>query len=148
MFSKILQVAALIGHCMLYQSKYRMLEGLTDRLVTIDVLRPLLCTRQAKWAEQPPNVMRRSQRRNNLQLCPPRDSNTGGSDLQSNTLPLDHGDARLIDWYLMSYKLQVIYLQTRSVASRRLDSSSSKPLGIIWPCFWYITFKFDLFVSY
>ena len=38
-------------------------------------------------------IMRRSQRRNNLQICPRRDSNTGGSDLWSNTLPLDHGGA-------------------------------------------------------
>ena len=44
-------------------------------------------------AERPPKVMRRSQRRNNLQICPRRDSNTGGSDLWSNTLPLDHGGA-------------------------------------------------------
>ena len=34
--------------------------------------------------------MRRSERRNNLQICPHRDSITGGSDLWSNTLlPLD-----------------------------------------------------------
>ncbi|KAK2152063.1 hypothetical protein LSH36_340g00011 [Paralvinella palmiformis] len=37
--------------------------------------------------------MRRSQRRNNLQICRRRDSNTSGSDLWSNTLPLDHGGA-------------------------------------------------------
>ncbi|KAK2165648.1 hypothetical protein LSH36_47g04018 [Paralvinella palmiformis] len=37
--------------------------------------------------------MRRSERRNNLQICPRRDSNTGGSDLWSSTLPLDHGGA-------------------------------------------------------
>ena len=37
--------------------------------------------------------MRRSERRNNLRICPRRDSNTGGSDLWSNTLPLDHGGA-------------------------------------------------------
>ena len=37
--------------------------------------------------------MRRSERRNNLQICPHRDSNTGGSDLWSNTLPLDHEGA-------------------------------------------------------
>jgi len=37
--------------------------------------------------------MRRSERRNNLQICPRRDSNTGGSDLWSNTRPLDHGGA-------------------------------------------------------
>ena len=37
--------------------------------------------------------MRQSERRNNLQICPRRDSNTGGSDLWSSTLPLDHGGA-------------------------------------------------------
>ena len=37
----------------------------------------------SEWAEQPPKVMRRSQRRNNLQICPRRDSNTGGSDPQA-----------------------------------------------------------------
>ena len=37
--------------------------------------------------------MRRSERQNNLQICPRRDSNTSGSDLWSNTLPLDHGGA-------------------------------------------------------
>ena len=37
--------------------------------------------------------MRRSERRNNLQICPRRDSNTGGSDLWSSTLPLEHGGA-------------------------------------------------------
>ena len=62
-------------------------------MMMIDVLRPLLCTRQAKWAEQPPKVMRRSERRNNLQICLRQDLNTGGSDLWSNTLPLDHGGA-------------------------------------------------------
>ena len=37
--------------------------------------------------------MRRSERRNNLQICPRWYSNTGGSDLWSNTLTLDHGGA-------------------------------------------------------
>ena len=37
--------------------------------------------------------MERSQRWNNLKICPRRDSNTSGSDLWSNTLPLDHGGA-------------------------------------------------------
>ena len=60
-------------------------------MMMIDVLRPLLCTREANWAEPPPKVMRRSERRNNLQTCPHRDSSTDGSDLWSNTLPLDHG---------------------------------------------------------
>ena len=34
-----------------------------------------------------------SQGWNNLQICPLRDLNTGGSDLWSDTLPLDHGGA-------------------------------------------------------
>ena len=54
----------------------------------IDVLRPLLRTWQAKWAERPPKVMRRSQRQNNLQICSRRDSNTGGSDLWTMEAPL------------------------------------------------------------
>ena len=62
-------------------------------MMMIDVLRPLLCTRQDKWAGRLPKVMRRSERRNNLQICPRRYSNTGGSDLWSSTLPLDHGGA-------------------------------------------------------
>ena len=36
------------------------------------------------------------QRRNNLQICPRRDSNTGDSDLWSNTLRLDHGGAHAV----------------------------------------------------
>ena len=42
--------------------------------------------------------MKRSQRWNTLQICPRRDSNTGGSDLWSNTLPLDHGGALESVW--------------------------------------------------
>ena len=41
-----------------------------------------------KW---PPKVMRRSQRWNNFQIYSRQYSNTGGSDMWSNTLPLDHG---------------------------------------------------------
>ena len=41
--------------------------------------------------------MKQSQRWNNLQICPRRDSNTGGSDLWCNTLPLDHGGAHLCE---------------------------------------------------
>ena len=37
--------------------------------------------------------MKRSQRLNTLQICPRRDSNSGDSDLWSNTLPLDHRGA-------------------------------------------------------
>ena len=65
------------------------------RMVTnIDVLWPRLGTRQAKWAERPPKVMQRSKRLNKLQICPRRDSNTGGSDMWSNTPPLDHGGSQ------------------------------------------------------
>ena len=35
--------------------------------------------------------MRRSERTKQPSICPRRDSNTGGSDLWSSTLPLDHG---------------------------------------------------------
>jgi len=40
--------------------------------------------------------MKRSQGWNALQICPRRDSNSGGSDLWSNTLPLDHRGAPMI----------------------------------------------------
>jgi len=46
-----------------------------------------------------PKVMRRSERRNNLQIGPRRDSNTGGSDLQSSTLPIDDRGA---PYYIIS----------------------------------------------
>jgi len=60
-----------------------------QELMMIDVLRPLFSTWWAKCAEWPPKVMKRSQRWNNLQICPRQGSNMGGSDLWSNTLPLD-----------------------------------------------------------
>jgi len=41
----------------------------------IDVLRPLLRTLEAKWAERPPKVMKQSHRWNNFQMCPRRDWN-------------------------------------------------------------------------
>ena len=48
-----------------------------------------LCSRdRAKRAERPPKVMKRSQRWNTLQICPPRDSNSVGTDQWSNTLPV------------------------------------------------------------
>ncbi|KAK2168904.1 hypothetical protein LSH36_13g07017 [Paralvinella palmiformis] len=43
--------------------------------------------------------MRRSKRRNNLQICPRRYSNTGGSDLWSSMLPLDHGGSTGDSYY-------------------------------------------------
>jgi len=62
-----------------------------DDWMVIDVLQLLLCTWQAKWADRPPKVMKRSQRWNNHQICPHRDSKTGGRDLWYNVLLLDHG---------------------------------------------------------
>jgi hypothetical protein len=53
----------------------------------IDVLLPLLCTWQAKWAERPAKVKKRRQRWSTLQISPHRDSNSCGSDLWSNALP-------------------------------------------------------------
>ncbi|KAK2150429.1 B-12 dependent methionine synthase [Paralvinella palmiformis] len=41
--------------------------------------------------------MRRSERRNNLQICPRQDLNMGGSDLWSNTLLLDYGVAEELE---------------------------------------------------
>ena len=58
--------------------------GIQWLMMMIDVLRPLFCTWQAKWAERPPKVMQLSQRWNTLQICPCRDSNSGGSDLWYN----------------------------------------------------------------
>ena len=46
----------------------------------------------------PIDLQRRSERRNNLQICPRWDPNMGGSDLWSNMLPLDHGGAPDIYW--------------------------------------------------
>ena len=93
----------------------------------IDVLRPLLCTRWAKWAERPPKVMRRSHRRNNLQICPRRDLNTSGSELQSNTLPLDHGGA-----LISKYESTSIYiLMCGGVLSGRVVSFHGNQFRIV-----------------
>jgi len=54
----------------------------------IGVLRQLLFAWEAKWAERSSKVMKRSQRWNTLQICPCRDSNSRGSELWSNTLPV------------------------------------------------------------
>ena len=81
------------------QSMFSILH-LSSRIMMkmIDVLRPLLYTWQAKQAERPPKVMNGIQRRNNFKICQHRDSNTGGSDLWYNTLPLDHGGAEFTDY--------------------------------------------------
>ena len=62
-------------------------EMMMMMMMMIDVLRPLLCRWQAKWTERPPKVMKQSQRWNTLQICPRRDSNSGGRDLWSMGLP-------------------------------------------------------------
>ena len=55
-------------------------------MMVVDVLRPVMCIWWAKWAERPPKVMKRSQLLNTLQICPRRDSNSGGSNMWSNAL--------------------------------------------------------------
>ena len=57
-------------------------------MLMIDVLRPLLHTWYAKWTERPPNVMKWSKIWITLQMCPRRDSNSGGSDMWSSALPI------------------------------------------------------------
>ena len=53
----------------------------------IDVLRPLLCTRKARWAERPPKVMKaKSKMKRPSDRWPRRDSNSSASDLLYNTL--------------------------------------------------------------
>ena len=67
-----------------------------------------LCTRWAKWAERPPKVTKRSERWNNLQICPRRDSNSGGSDLWSNA-PTVRPRRRPFNWqtryFIEAYRL-------------------------------------------
>ena len=53
-----------------------------------NVLQPLLCTWWAKWAEWPPKVMKRSERWNAHRICQSWDSNSDGSDLWSDALPV------------------------------------------------------------
>jgi len=58
------------------------------KMMPIDVLRPPLCTVYVKWVERPRNVTKRCQRWNTLRIWPRRDSNSGGSDLWPNALPI------------------------------------------------------------
>ena len=74
-------------------------------IMIIDVLWPILCTWQAKWAEQPSKVMKQSQRWNTIQVCPPWDSNSDGSDLCSNALP-----AKEVPTNIESPIIQDVYL--------------------------------------
>ena len=46
----------------------------------------------------PQKVMKQNQRWNNLQIYPRQDSNTGGSDLWSNMLPLYQGGTLEKQW--------------------------------------------------
>jgi len=64
----------------------------------IYLLRPLLCTRKAKWAERPPKVMKRSQKWNTLHIYPRRDSNSCGNVIicSSTRYQLDHGGKQLL----------------------------------------------------
>ena len=90
-------------------------------MMMIDVLRPRLCTWQAKWAERPPKVMRRSRRWNTLQIHPRRDSNSGGSELWSSALPAgprrrpSSGQSAVsLPIWLPAYRLSSIFSPNRS----------------------------------
>ena len=124
-----------------------LLDSLLNHWMMIDVLRPLLCTRYAKLAERPAKVMRRSERRNNLQICPRWDSNTGSSDMLSNTLPLDHGCAPVESLEGRSIQTQYLYIHMNKDVHRRknteMDISITHPhthIYISWylPEFWEI----------
>ena len=59
-------------------------------------------------------VMKRNERWNTLQICPRRDSKTGGSGLWSNTLALNHGGALLgIERLCMFVQLYMIHEDMR-----------------------------------
>ena len=51
----------------IYISYFREIVNISwGKNVNVTVLRPLLCTGWAKWAERPPEVMRRTERSNTL----------------------------------------------------------------------------------
>jgi len=63
-------------------------------MTIIGLLRPLLCTRQAKWAPSAAskgNEAKSKMKQPSDMLTPKFEH--GGSDLWSNTLPLEHGGA-------------------------------------------------------
>ena len=68
-------------------------------MIIIGVLRPLLCTWQAKWADRPPTVNEAKLEMKQPSDMPRRDSNAGEGDLWSNTLPQDHGSDMQITKY-------------------------------------------------
>ena len=67
-----------------------------------------------------PRAMRRSERWNNFQIWPRRDSNSGDSDLLSNTLPLDHEGALRITEELVSL-IAVNWKTTRADVQRTVE---------------------------
>ena len=46
-----------IFNCVIQNWIYKLDVNSENCMIMIDVLRPLLCTKWAKWAEQPPKVM-------------------------------------------------------------------------------------------
>jgi len=69
-------------------------------IMMIDVLHPLLCTWEAKWAKRPPKVMKRGQRWNTLQICPRWDSNSVVVISGPMRYQLDQGGTCVCDvWY-------------------------------------------------
>jgi len=74
--------------------------------------------------------MKWSKKLNNLRICPRRDSNTGGSDMWSNTLPLDHGGAPVQTSSLVRIiaKYLVWILHGSLLPCRNLDCSISSSI--------------------
>ena len=92
--------------------------------------------------------MRRSDRRNNLHICSRRDSNTGGSDLWSSTLSLDHGGAPRKTWWIeyvftpsptachtWSYSTNWLYRNTDAAIMRMYFNKKCTDNVSVW-CFW------------
>jgi len=62
----------------------------------------MLFARVIRYIERPTEVMKRSQRWNNLQKCQRQDHNSGGSDLCSNTIPLESLFPKMLNNYVLS----------------------------------------------
>jgi len=83
-------------------------------MMMIDVLRPLLCKQLAKLAERLSKVVKRSQRCNNLQICPCREIRTRVVVICGLTCyQLDHGGARV--WVDQQQSAQIIKKINQSI---------------------------------
>ena len=83
-------------------------------------------------------VMRWSQRWNNLQICSRRDLNPGGSDLWSNTLPLDNGGALFLSFFPYKNKWSVTCPTWQVTKKVNVEVCYALLLKQLWQ-FWYST---------